>query len=98
MSKFCLTLLCAPAVEEKLLDLLLDATGSFTSVPAFSHGLSHGSLSNEELVMGRSASAQFQLLVTEDEMAALLQRLREELRGAGLRYWATAVAAEGEIE
>jgi len=100
MSKFCLTLLSSPSIEEKLLDLLLDAVGNevFTSVPTFSHGLSHSRLSNEEQVMGRSASAQFQIIVTEQGMTALLQRLRDEFRGTGLRYWASPLAAEGEIE
>ncbi len=100
MSKFCLTLLSPPSIEEKLLDLLLDAVGNevFTSVPAFSHGLSHSRLSNEEQVMGRSASAQFQIIVTEQEMTALLQRMRDEFRGTGLRYWVSPLVTEGEIE
>lgn len=100
MSKFCLTLLSPPAIDEKLLDLLLETSGSevFTSVPTFSHGLLHARLSNEELVMGRSASAQFQIIVTEAEMGALLSRLREEFRGTGLRYWASPLSVEGEIE
>ena len=99
-TKFCLTLLSPPSIEEKLLDLLLDAVGSevFTSAPAFSHGLSHASLSNVEQVMGRSASAQVQIIVTESEMQDLLQRLRDEFRGTGLRFWASALVLEGEIE
>ena len=99
MSKFCLTLLSPPSVEERLLDLLLDTVGDevFTSMPTFSHGLAHGRLSNEEQVMGRSASAQFQVIVTDAEMAALLQRLHEEFRGTGLRFWASALTVEGEI-
>ena len=54
--KLCLTLLAAPSVEEKLLDVLLDAVGEevFTSVPTSSHGTSHGRLSNVEQVLGRS--------------------------------------------
>ena len=101
MSKFSLTLICLPSVEEKLLDLLLEVVGDdevFTSLPTFSHGLAHSRLSNEEQVMGRSASAQFQIIVTDAEMTALLQRLRDEFRGTGLRYWASALTAEGEIE
>lgn len=100
MSRFCLVLLGAPSLEEKLLDVLLDAVGDevFTSVPTFSHGTAHGRLSSVEQVMGRSAAVQIQILVTEEEMADLVQRLREEFRGTGLRYWASALAAEGEIE
>ena len=101
MTKFCLTLLSPPSVEEALLDLLLDSVGEdevFTGLPTFSHGLAHDRLSNQEQVMGRSASAQFQVLVTEAAMTALLQRLRDEFRGTGLRFWASALTVEGEIE
>lgn len=98
--KLCLTLLAPPSIEEKLLDVLLDAVGEkvFTSVPAFNHGTSHGRLSNAELVLGRSAAVQVQILVTEEEMNQLLERLRAEFRGTGLRYWASALATEGELE
>ena len=100
MARFCLVLLGAPSLEEKLLDVLLDAVGDevFTSVPTFSHGTSHGRLSSVEQVLGRSAAVQVQILVTEQEMTDLVQRLREEFRGTGLRYWASALAVEGEIE
>ena len=100
MSRFCLVLLGAPSLEEKLLDVLLDAVGDevFTSIPTFSHGTSHGRLSSVEQVMGRSAAVQFQILVTEQEMTDLVQRLREEFRGTGLRYWASPLALDGEIE
>ena len=51
-----------------------------------------------EQVLGRSDAVQVQILVTQEEMNQLLERLREEFRGTGLRYWASALAAEGEIE
>ena len=97
---FCLVLLCPPSVEEKLIDLLLGSEGNevFTSVPTFSHGTAHGRFSNIEQVMGRSASVQVQIIVTQSELDDLLQRLRSEFRGTGLRYWASALALEGEIE
>ena len=100
MSRFCLSLLTSPSIEEKLLDVLLDAVGNevFTSVPTFSHGTSHGRLSSVEQVLGRSAAVQVQILVTEEEMNELLQRLREDFLGTGLRYWASPLAVEGEIE
>ena len=95
-----LTLLAPPSVEEKLLDVLLDAVGEevFTSFPTSSHGTSHGRLSNVEQVLGRSAAVQVQILVTQEEMNQLLERLRAEFRGTGLRYWASALATEGELE
>lgn len=100
MSNFCLVLLAPPSVEEKLLDVLLGTVGNevFTSIPTFSYGASHGRLSSVEQVMGRSAAVQIQIVLTEAEMNDLLERLRNEFRGTGLRYWASALALQGEIE
>jgi hypothetical protein len=99
MSKFCLVLVSPPEIEEKLLDALLATAGDevFTSTPTFSHGTAHGRLSALEQVMGRSRSVQVQILVTEDELAQLLQTLRESFAGTGVRYWTLPLAAEGEI-
>ena len=100
MSNFCLVLLAPPSIEEKLLDVLLEAVGNevFTSIPTFSHGMSHGRLSSVEQVMGRSAAVQVQILVTEAEMNDLVDRLHNEFQGTGMRYWASALAQQGEIE
>ena len=99
MSKFCLTLICAPEIEEKLLDTLLSSIDAevFTSTPTFSHGTSHGQLSNVEKVMGRSRSVQVQIITTEDEMASLIELLRQRFKGTGLRYWASDLSHEGEV-
>jgi len=100
MAKFFLTLSSPSAIEEKLLDLLLQVVGDevFTSVPVSSHGLPPSRLTNAEQVMGRGASTQVQVIVTEQEMTALLQSLREAFHGTGLRYWASPLAVEGTIE
>lgn len=99
MPEFCLVMVAPPEVEEKLLDALLSAVGNevFTSTPSFSHGTAQGRLSSVEQVMGRSRSVQVQIIVTEAEMAALLQELRTSFAGTGLRYWAMPLAALGEI-
>ena len=99
MSEFCLVLIAPPEIEEKLLDVLLAAVGNevFTSTPSFSHGTAHGRLSSVEQVLGRSRSVQVQIVVTETEMAQLLQQLRASFAGTGLRYWALPLAAVGEI-
>ena len=45
MSELCLTLLCLPAIEEKLLDfLLLSEVQVFTSTPTAEHGLDQKNL------------------------------------------------------
>lgn len=91
---------CAPAaVGEKLLDLLTEALDApFEIGPMFTHGTGHGDMTNVELVSGRAEAVQAQLVIDEVQLEMLLARLREELRGAGVRYWATPVAMQGEIE
>lgn len=99
MSKFCLTLICAREVEEKLLDTLLTNVDGqvFTSTPTFGHGTAQGRLSSVEKVMGRSRSVQVQIITTEEELASLTELLQQGFRGTGLRYWAWALAVEGEV-
>lgn len=99
MAEFCLTLICPPAVEEKLLDMLLAAVGSevFTSTPTHSHGTAPGRLTAEEQVMGRSRAIQVQVLLSGAELESLRALLKSEFAGTGLRYWVTAVAFEGEF-
>ena len=100
MPEFCLVVSCPISAEEGLLDVLLDAVGdsSFTSVPAFSHGAAQRGQSPADQVMGRSASVQMQILLTEQGLKDLLQRLRDEFRGAGLRWWVSLLATQGWIE
>jgi hypothetical protein len=99
MSKYCLTIICPPEVEEKLLDTLLATVEGevFTSTPTFSHGTSHGRLSNVEKVMGRSRSVQVQIVTTDEELTGLTELLLERFKGTGLRYWASPLHAEGEV-
>lgn len=100
MAKLCLTLLCPPSVEEALIDLLLAQVGdeTFVTSAAFSHGLAHARLAPSEQVLGRSASVAIQILVEPAAADALLMQLRTRFKGTGLRYWAHALALEGEIE
>ena len=99
MPKQCLTLICSPEIEEKLLDVLLSTLNDevFTSTPTFSHGTALGRLSNAEKVMGRSRSVQVQIVTTDDELAALTELLQQRFKGTGLRYWATSLSAEGVV-
>jgi soluble P-type ATPase len=99
MSELCLTLLCPPAVEEKLLDLLLLSakTRVFTSVPIAAHGLALNALSQTEQVLGRSFATQVQVIIASADKEALLAAIRAQLAGAGLRYWTTPVVEAGDI-
>ena len=99
MSKFCLTLICSRELEEKLLDTLLSTVEGevFTSTPTSSHGTAQGRLSSVEQVMGRSRSVQVQIVTTDEELASLTELLKQRFKGTGLRYWASALAIEGEV-
>jgi len=99
MSELCLTLVCPPAVEEKLLDLLLmlpDVT-FFTSTVTAAHGMGHEDLDQTEQVLGRANATRIQLLLAAASKHALLETIRRDLAGAGVRYWVTPVAEAGEI-
>lgn len=99
MSELCLTLLCPPAVEEKLLDLLLmlPNTTVFTSTATAAHGLAHEYLDQTEQVLGRARATEVQVIFAAADKAALLEALRQQFSGAGLRYWVTTVVEAGEI-
>ena len=99
MTRCCLTLLCAPELEEKILDLLLVEAPAdvFTSAASFTHGLHPQHLDPVERVLGRGHSVLIQLLLEQEAATTLLDLLRLRLAGAGLRYWLLPVLAEGEI-
>ncbi len=99
MSELCLTLLCPLAVEEKLLDLLLMLPNStvFTSSTMAAHGLAHENLDQMEQVLGRALATQVQVIIGAADKVALLDAIRQQFAGAGLRYWVTPVVEAGEI-
>ena len=100
MHEYCLNLICPPTVEEKLLDVLLESNESeiFTSSHVHSHGAAHGRLSAQDQVMGRSRAMQIQVLLSQEALMHLLERVQREFAGTGIRYWASPVALEGEIK
>lgn len=99
MSNLCLTLLCPPTIEEKLLDLLLMSTIPviFTSILTAAHGLSIERLSQTEQVLGRALSTQIQVILAATDKTALIEDIRGQFAGAGLHYWITPVVEAGEI-
>jgi len=99
MSELCLTLVCPPAIEEKLLDLLLLSPDVmfFTSTATAAHGLAHENMDQTEQVLGRARTTELQVLLAAANKTALLEALRQQFSGAGLRYWVTTVAEAGEI-
>ena len=99
MSELCLTLLCPPAIEEKLLDLLLLSSNAtvFTSAPIAAHGLAVAKLSQTEQVQGRARATEVQVIFAAADKTTLLEHIRQQFAGTGLRYWVTTVVEAGEI-
>lgn len=99
MSELCLTLLCPPAIEERLLDLLLILPSApiFTSEPTAAHGLSTDKLSQMEQVRGRAIATKVQVIFAKTDKMELLAAIRQQFSGTGLRYWMTAVVESGDI-
>ena len=111
MSLICLSLLGAPALEEKLLDQLLQSTHdlTFTSQNCASHGGHgddihshgghiHGGLDASEQVLGRARAVLVQVLVPESIARQLIADLGVLFSGSGLRYWLTPVLEEGQFQ
>lgn len=99
MTEVCLTLICPPAAEEQLWDVLLltKDVGIFTSNEVFGHGFHPAGLEISEQVMGRTREVAFTLLLDSDIAQTLLSDLRARMQRIGLRYWLSPVAEGGEI-
>ena len=99
MSELCLTLVCPPAVEERVLDLLLltPTVTFFTSTPIAAHGMPHEAMDQTEQVLGHARVTEIQVILAADDKAALLDAIRQQFAGAGLRYWVTTVAEAGVV-
>ena len=99
MSELCLTLVCPPAVEERVLDLLLltPTVTFFTSTPIAAHGMPHEAMDQTEQVLGRARVTEIQVILAANDKAVLLDAIRQQFAGAGLRYWVTTVAEAGVI-
>lgn len=82
-----LVLNISPELEEDLVDYLLGLEGveGFTSYQVYGHG-EHGRLSLREQVTGRRRRMQYEIMLPEDGVAALLQGLAQEV-GTDVVYW-----------
>lgn len=99
MPEFCINLICTPSIGGKLLDLLLmsPATIAFTSKPTAAHGLPPSRLNQSEQVLGRAEAVEVKVLTDAAGKAALLENIRRDFAGTGLRYWVAPVLESGEL-
>jgi endonuclease/exonuclease/phosphatase (EEP) superfamily protein YafD len=99
MAELCLTILCPPNLEEKLLDMLLISPeiALFTSASAAAHGASTHQMSATEQVLGRAFTTQIQVLFDEANKEKVLNTIRQQFSGTSLRYWITPILERGEF-
>lgn len=98
-SQYSLTMLCPLTLEERVLDalLMIPEIAIFTSSKAAAHGLSHTQLSTSEQVLGLAEMTQIQALLAPADHDLVLNKLKQELAGLGLRYWLQPVIEAGEF-
>lgn len=87
------------SLEEAVVDCLLtlESEHGFSSFPVNSHDHKNEGLSLAEQVSGRQEKIRFQMYVPEQRLAALLDQLRVEFSGSGIRYWVLPVVENGVI-
>jgi len=96
---FLLTLIAEPALEEPMVDWLLEneTRFGFTSSRVDGHSSQLEGLTLAEQVAGRKRQQRFQLCVEKPVLDRLMERLRMDFSGTGIRYWIIPVIEEGEI-
>lgn len=99
MASGLLILNAPPALEEPLVDWLLEQTyvQGFTSMQVYGHGSGLNAMSIGEQVLGRQKRTQFMIHGEISNLEQLLQSLRQEYPRAGLHYFLSPVISAGPI-
>lgn len=99
MNPSLLIIFAAPALEETLVDWLLEneKISGFSTMQGFGHGSSPSSLSIREQVAGRQRRVQFMIKADEAALQHLLQDMRERFAGTGLNYMLMPLIDAGRI-
>ena len=95
-----LTLNVPPALEESVVDWLLEQSGSrgFTSQRVSGHGADHDALTAAEQVSGRQRRLQFQIQMKSADVEALLAAAGRRFAGADIHFWVLPVVAGGALD
>ncbi|MFA6052670.1 MAG: DUF3240 family protein [Methylobacter sp.] len=97
--EYLVTLNVPTALEEVVVDclLMLESEHGFSSFPVNAHDHKNIGLSLAEQVSGRQEKIRFQMYVPEQRLSALLEQLRKEFSGSGIKYWVLPVIEHGVI-
>lgn len=93
--KTMLILSASPALEEDMVDFLLEhpAVEGFTSIAAYGHG-SAIAMSVTEQVAGRRKRVQFEVILEEHEVDSVTSQLADQV-GQDIVYWQVPVSGLG---
>ena len=97
--EYLITINVPPSLEENIVDCLLtfeSATG-FSSFNINAHDHKNEGFSLAEQVTGRQNKVRFQMYVPEQDLQALLAKLKDNFAGAGIHYWVLPIADSGNI-
>ena len=97
--QYLITLNVPLSLEEALVDCLLtlESEHGFSSFPVNAHDHRNEGLSLAEQVTGRQQKMRFQMYIPEQDLNGLLEQLRVDFSGAGIKYWVLPVIENGAI-
>lgn len=101
MSKqdFLVTIHVPAILEEAVIDCLLalELADGFSSLAVNGHVCEHQGLSIAEKVAGRKKQIRFQMNVREQQLNALIVKLKQCFPGSGMHYWVVPVLESGTL-
>jgi len=99
MSECLLVIVVTPAMEEEMVDWLLqqDSLSGFSSMAVNGHGTSHTQLSAAEQVAGRQRKMMFHVHGEETLLRELLDDLKGRFSASGIHYWLMPLLAGGHL-
>ncbi len=97
--EYLVTLNVPPSLEEAIVDCLLtfETEDGFSSFPVSAHDHENQNLSIAEQVAGRQDQIRFQMYIPEEDLRVLLDKLKKEFSGSGVRYWVLPVVENGSL-
>ncbi len=100
MKQSLLVLIVTPAIEDAVVDWLLEQEEipGFSSMPIHGHGASVHALTAAEQVTGRQRNIMFQLHLPHEVAEKIIAAARIAFHGSGMHYWLTPVAAAGHMD
>lgn len=97
--RYLLTFIAPPALEEPLVDWLLERESQygFSSFAVNGHSSRHEGLTLAEQVSGRKRQIRFEMHLSDTDAWSLMQGLQKDFSGTGIHYWITPIIESGRV-